>query len=126
MRRAGVCVVLGSSLRVRPASELPGQVRWKRGRRGEGKLVVVNLQATHVDDKCEVRVWGRVDEVMKVVCEELEVEVEEWKERVMEPWVYEEEVKVERKRRGKKDVEGEGEWRRSERRRTRRGDDDTG
>ena len=52
---------------------------------------MVNLQATHVDGKCEVRLWGRVDEVMKAVCERVGVEVEAWQRVPMQPWTYEQE-----------------------------------
>ena len=105
MKRASLCLVLGSSLRVQPASAMPSKVRWKRkGGEGRGQLVVVNLQATHVDAKCNLRLWGRVDEVMRAVCERLQVEVEQWRRVAMTPWTYEEE---EEDREGE-EQEGEG------------------
>ena len=90
MRTASLCLVLGSSLRVAPASSLPSQVRWKRPGRGTGQLVVVNLQATHVDDKCALRLWGRVDDVMRAVCEDLQVLVPSYTPGPMQPWTYSE------------------------------------
>ena len=89
IRRASLCVVLGSSLRVAPASSLPSQVRWKRPGRGVGQLVVVNLQATHVDDKCAVRLWGKVDDVLAAVCDDLHVPVPHWTPQPMQPYTYE-------------------------------------
>ena len=83
-RKAELLLVFGSSLRIQPASALPGKCRWKKskgaGKGGRsGKLVIVNLQQTHMDDKCELRVWGRCDDVMRLVCDELGVEVDAWK-----------------------------------------------
>ena len=88
-RKAELVIVLGSSLRIQPASGLPGMCRWKKGAKGKGKvggmggrtgkLVIINLQKTHMDDKCELRVWGKCDDVMRMVCEELGVEIGEWK-----------------------------------------------
>ena len=108
-RRAELVIVFGSSLRIQPASALPGMCRWKKsagkaGKRGGGKggggkggkLVIINLQATHMDDKCELRVWGKCDDVMRMVCQELGVEVGEWRAGTpMLPYTFPEELEEE-------------------------------
>jgi len=65
--RADLCLVLGSSVTVTPASEMPAWVasRW-RGTAGRG-LVIVNLQPTPCDGKAELRINGLVDDVLERV-----------------------------------------------------------
>ena len=88
LRKAALCVVLGSSLRVSPASGLPSRVRWRKAGGERGSLVVVNLQATHLDAKCALRVWGRVDDVMRQLCDDLALSVGAFSEYRMPPWTY--------------------------------------
>ena len=97
-RKAELVIVFGSSLRIQPAAALPGKCRWKKaagkGKKTSkggrsGKLVIVNLQQTHMDDKCELRVWGKCDQLMRLVCDELGVEVGEWKPgTAMQPYTF--------------------------------------
>lgn len=72
-RKADLCLVLGSSCLVSPANSIPRIV----GESKKGKLAICNLQETGVDDVCGkgLRVWGRTDEVMGLVMEELGIEV---------------------------------------------------
>ena len=58
-RKADLCIVLGSSLRVYPAAGVPEKTLSHRG-----KLVIVNKQRTPFDGKCAVRLFGDIDEVM--------------------------------------------------------------
>jgi len=79
--KADLCLVLGSSLTVPPASEIPEGVveregGGKKGKGGKGgELVICNLQETYLDDRAGVRVWARADELMERVMEKLGVEV---------------------------------------------------
>jgi len=63
-------VVLGSSLTVTPACKMPLLVA-KNGK----KMVIVNLQKTDFDDQCAMRVYAKCDNFIKLVMEELAVEV---------------------------------------------------
>ncbi|KAJ4294916.1 hypothetical protein N0V88_005155 [Collariella sp. IMI 366227] len=60
--KADLCLVLGSSLTVTPANEIPEAVGSRR-RRG-AKLVICNLQDTPLDGMAELRVHGPTDEGM--------------------------------------------------------------
>jgi mono-ADP-ribosyltransferase sirtuin 6 len=71
--KADLCLVLGSSLTVTPANEIPEMVG-KRRRRG-AKLVICNLQATPLDGMAELRVYAKTDELMVRVMRELELEI---------------------------------------------------
>jgi mono-ADP-ribosyltransferase sirtuin 6 len=65
--------VLGSSLTVTPANEIPAAVG-KRRRQG-AKLVICNLQATPLDGEAGLRVHAKTDELMVRVMRELGVEI---------------------------------------------------
>lgn len=68
---ADLCLALGSSLRVRPAALFPALVAEK------GKLVVVNLQRTPFDDVA-LKINSFCDEVMRIVMQELGIDVKEF------------------------------------------------
>jgi NAD-dependent deacetylase len=59
VRQADLMLVAGSSLEVAPASQLPLQVRERAGR-----LIVVNLMPTYIDDIAEVVIRADVTEVL--------------------------------------------------------------
>jgi NAD-dependent deacetylase len=59
IRQADLMLVAGSSLEVMPASQLPLLVHERSGR-----LIVVNLMPTYIDDVAEVVVHGDVAEVL--------------------------------------------------------------
>lgn len=62
--RTDLCLALGSSITVTPASEMPEWVAKRhRGQTGKG-LAIVNLQATPCDRAASIRLNGLVDEVM--------------------------------------------------------------
>lgn len=105
IRRADLVITLGTSLRIRPAGNMPALVfeesetrleakspPVKRGRRGEesqqkggtsaanglgrsGQLVVVNLQRTHLDSQAALVIHGYCDDVMKELCRLLRVQI---------------------------------------------------
>ena len=62
-RHADLCLTLGTSLTVYPASDLPLKAK---------KLVIVNLQATELDEHADVRVWCTCDNFFKVLMPRLE------------------------------------------------------
>eukprot|EP01083_Nonionella_stella_P039427 107213_1 len=65
--KADLNIVIGSSMRVAPACSLPLQ----------GKtFVLLNLQKTPCDKYANLRIWGKCDEVMKMVMDELKLNVE--------------------------------------------------
>ncbi|KAJ1422148.1 DHS-like NAD/FAD-binding domain-containing protein, partial [Ochromonadaceae sp. CCMP2298] len=76
MDRADVVICLGSSLRIHPAGNMPLRaLKPKVVRQGRvGKVVVVNLQKTHLDKKC-LKVNHYCDEVMRRLCGRLGVQL---------------------------------------------------
>ena len=75
-KKADLTLVLGSSMRVLPACDLPS-FSYKQG----GKFSIVNLQKTRFDEESEkhgLRIFSKCDELMKIVLEELELTVDEW------------------------------------------------
>lgn len=61
---------VGSSLTVTPAADLPRDT----ARRG-GKLVIVNLQRTPLDDRAHLRIFARTDDVMRQVMTKLAMQI---------------------------------------------------
>lgn len=61
-QRSDLCLVLGSSLRVTPACQVPETTKTAGGR-----LVIVNLQKTPYDDQADLVIHARIDEVMQLV-----------------------------------------------------------
>lgn len=76
-KKADLCLVLGSSLTVPPANEIPETV----GRRRGADLVVCNLQKTDIDGSCAVRVFTEGDNLMKRVMERLGLTIPTFKLR---------------------------------------------
>jgi len=69
-QRADLMLVLGSSLTVSPANEMP-----RKTVENGGKLAIVNLQKTHLDSLATVRVFAKTDDVMKLVMNKLGIEI---------------------------------------------------
>jgi mono-ADP-ribosyltransferase sirtuin 6 len=74
---ADVVLCLGTSLRIRPAGNMPLRVTKEKKKRGgrAGALCIVNLQKTHLDKVATVRISHYCDEVMRRLCHELGVEL---------------------------------------------------
>uniref|UniRef100_A0A6B2L6V5 protein acetyllysine N-acetyltransferase n=1 Tax=Arcella intermedia TaxID=1963864 RepID=A0A6B2L6V5_9EUKA len=72
--RADLSVVLGTTMKVEPAASLPFEGR----KHGETKVVLVNLQRTDCDQKCDLRIFAPCDEVAKLLMKELGLEVPEY------------------------------------------------
>lgn len=69
-RHADLCLALGTSLTVYPASELPLKAK---------QLVIVNLQATDLDGDAAVRVWATCDGFFRLLMPRLEAALQEQK-----------------------------------------------
>jgi len=67
--KSDLCLVLGSSLRVTPAANMPEETA-KNG----GKLVIVNLQATPLD-KYALKINAMIDDVMVKLMKKLNLEI---------------------------------------------------
>merc|ERR1712232_30134 len=63
--RTDLCLALGSSIMVTPASEMPALVAQRYRRDSTKGLVIVNLQATPCDSQAALRINGFVDNVME-------------------------------------------------------------
>lgn len=66
---ADLCLALGSSITVTPASEMPTWIARRHARFPDRRsgLVIVNLQATPCDNMAALRINGMVDDVMELV-----------------------------------------------------------
>jgi len=71
--RADVCLVLGSSLRVTPAADIPQRV----GQRG-GKLIIGNLQSTPLAKLAQLNIHALCDNLMRGLMEKLDIPIPEW------------------------------------------------
>ncbi|CAK8697035.1 unnamed protein product [Clavelina lepadiformis] len=72
-RAAELAIVIGSSLQIIPAGNLPLFTK-----RNQGKLVIINLQTTKHDKHADLRIYGYADEVMKIVAEDLKITVPDY------------------------------------------------
>lgn len=66
-RKADLMMIIGSSLEVAPASELPLLTL-----RGGGKLVIINLENTHLDTKAQVVIHADAAEILPEIMQRLE------------------------------------------------------
>lgn len=71
--KSDLCIVLGSSLTVSPACDIPRKVV-KNG----GKLVIVNLQKTPLDDISSIRIFGECDMFTTLLMKKLNCSIPEW------------------------------------------------
>jgi hypothetical protein len=69
--KADLCLVLGSSLTVSPANEMPETV----GKKRKAQLVICNLQSTPIDNLADLRVHSKADDLMVRVMEKLGVPI---------------------------------------------------
>lgn len=72
-KKSDLCLVLGSSLTVTPAADLP-----KKTVKCGGRLVICNMQKTPLDEIAALRVFARTDTFMKMVMEELHIPISKW------------------------------------------------
>lgn len=69
-----LCIVLGSSLRVYPAADIPGDMI-KRG----AKVVIVNLQKTPLNKNCAMEVHCKIDTLIVGVMQQLGLDIPSFK-----------------------------------------------
>ena len=69
-RKADLCIVLGSSLRVTPAADIPEEII-KRG----SKVVICNLQKTPLNNSCAMELHATTDAVMCGLMERLGLDI---------------------------------------------------
>ena len=67
---ADLCIVLGSSLRVYPAADIPGGMI----RRG-ARVVIVNLQKTPLNKCCAMEIHARIDTLMEGIMKRFGLEI---------------------------------------------------
>eukprot|EP00878_Enallax_costatus_P013147 GHUV01013740.1.p1 GENE.GHUV01013740.1~~GHUV01013740.1.p1 ORF type:complete len:467 (+),score=218.24 GHUV01013740.1:865-2265(+) len=67
---ADVALCLGTSLQIIPAANLP-----LRTVKAGGKLAIINLQATPKDKRAEVVIHAKVDEIMAVIMQQLQLPI---------------------------------------------------
>eukprot|EP00820_Chromera_velia_P029907 Cvel_12728.t1-p1 / transcript=Cvel_12728.t1 / gene=Cvel_12728 / organism=Chromera_velia_CCMP2878 / gene_product=NAD-dependent protein deacetylase sirtuin-6, putative / transcript_product=NAD-dependent protein deacetylase sirtuin-6, putative / location=Cvel_scaffold845:36200-36910(-) / protein_length=237 / sequence_SO=supercontig / SO=protein_coding / is_pseudo=false len=90
--KADLLIVLGSSLRVQPANQFPKYTFETNEEKPEpGDLVIVNLQETELDSLCTLRFFGRCDNVMELLMQNLGLQIPPWdreaaKERIEAAW----------------------------------------
>lgn len=70
---ADLCIVMGSSLRVSPANEIPRIVAKKKGR-----LVICNLQKTPLDSKASLSIHSFCDDMMYGLMLRLDLPIPKW------------------------------------------------
>lgn len=83
--KADLVIMLGSSMRVSPACNIPAESYGRDD--NPGKFVIVNLQKTGYDDDAEesggFRVGAKIDEYFTKVMDILKIKVDEFKEDAM-------------------------------------------
>ena len=72
-RKADLVLTLGTSLQIVPCGNMPLKTK-----RNNGKFVIVNLQPTKHDRKCDLKINAYVDQVMTRLCNLLHVTIPEW------------------------------------------------
>jgi len=73
--RADLCLALGSSLGVSPANHIPERVGVNQG----GRLVIVNLMRTHLDEQADLVIHAQCNTVMELLMKELALDIPTFK-----------------------------------------------
>ncbi|XXQ38127.1 protein acetyllysine N-acetyltransferase [Plasmodiophora brassicae] len=77
-RMADLAICVGTSLRIRPAGLWPLRTIRLNGKKEPGRICVINLQKTHLDRRCAVRIFARCDHVFTMLMDELGVDIPKW------------------------------------------------
>jgi hypothetical protein len=72
--KADLFICIGSSMRQHPACDMPLKCL-KNG----GRVVMINLQKTPVDDVSSLVVHGKIDEIFPKLAQKLDIEITKWK-----------------------------------------------
>jgi mono-ADP-ribosyltransferase sirtuin 6 len=70
---ADLCIVLGSSLTVAPANQMPMNTK-----KNHGKYCIVNLQSTTYDSEADLRIFSKTDSFMQLLMNELGIPIPEF------------------------------------------------
>lgn len=70
--KADISLVLGTTMQVEPAASL-AFAGLKNNRKA--KVILVNLQRTETDNRCDLRIFAKCDKVMELLMKELDVEI---------------------------------------------------
>ena len=73
---ADLCLAMGSSLRVSPANQMPLATA-----QNGGNLVLINLQATPIDQYATLVIHGKCDDVMVLLMKKLQYQIPAWQMR---------------------------------------------
>eukprot|EP00347_Sterkiella_histriomuscorum_P012205 403369491 len=71
--QSDLCLTMGTSLRVKPANQIPIQTI-----KNKGQLAIVNLQYTPFDEIAQIRMHSFTDQVLEIVCQELNIKIPEY------------------------------------------------
>lgn len=71
LRKADLCIIVGTSLSLRHISDLPFTVK-----KNKGKVVLINLQPTQDDMLSDLRIFGNCDDVFEKLMYNLGLEVQ--------------------------------------------------
>ena len=66
-----MAIAMGSSMTVNPASMMPGTCK--------GRYVIINLQKTQADSAAQLVIHERVDKVIGLLMQKLEMPIPEWR-----------------------------------------------
>ena len=75
VKECDICICLGSSLRVNPASKIPKEFSKNQNK----KLAFINLQKGIFEEFADISIYGYCDDIMEMVMKELGLEIEEFK-----------------------------------------------
>ena len=76
--KSDLCLCLGTSLQVMPAINIPIYMKKRAG--PKGKVVIVNIQTTPLDQLADLRIFAKADTVMELVMEELGLTIPEFEQ----------------------------------------------
>ena len=72
-QHADLCLVMGSSLRVTPAADMP-----KSTAANGGNLVICNLQKTPLDNYATLCIYAKCDDIMELLMKKLDYQIPSW------------------------------------------------
>jgi len=81
-KRADLALCLGTSLRIKPACNLPLKATRKNGKPQPGKLVIVNLQTTPHDSHSHLLIHAKCDEAMQLLMKKLDLKIPKYESNV--------------------------------------------
>lgn len=77
IHESDLCVCLGSSLKVNPASKIPKEFLQNKNK----KLAIINLQPTMYEKMAHINLYGYCDDIMSLFMKQLNIEIDPFKIR---------------------------------------------